>query len=164
MVERGIFEDYNVIDADGHVLESRDLWETYTDQQFRDRAIRLRLKDDGKEYIELDGRPSQFFNIKALASLGSMGRPASEIVRRIKNETYVESAPYGSMHAKERVDLLNREGLRATLLYPSIGLVWECEIEGPVLDIGGSGRNCATFHCGPRRERQIFSGDGLSPL
>ena len=133
MVERRIFEDYNVIDADGHVLEPPDLWETYMDPQFRDRAIRLRLNDDGKEYIELDGRPSQFFNIKALASLGSMGRPASEIVRRIKSETYVESAPYGSMDAKERVDLLNREGLRATLLYPSIGLVWECEIEDPVL-------------------------------
>ena len=33
---------------------------------------------------------------------------------------------FGSMYAKERVELLDREGLRASILYPSIGLTWEC--------------------------------------
>ena len=29
-----------VIDADGHILEPPDLWETYLEPKYRDRAIR----------------------------------------------------------------------------------------------------------------------------
>ena len=32
---------YNVIDADGHILEPLDLWDKYMDPKFRDRAPRL---------------------------------------------------------------------------------------------------------------------------
>src|ERR1043166_6452200 len=32
---------YNVIDADGHILEPLDLWAKYMDRKFRDRAPRL---------------------------------------------------------------------------------------------------------------------------
>ena len=31
---------YNVIDADGHILEPLDLWDKYMDPKFRDRAPR----------------------------------------------------------------------------------------------------------------------------
>ena len=31
---------YNVIDADGHILEPLDLWDKYIDPKFRDRAPR----------------------------------------------------------------------------------------------------------------------------
>ena len=36
---------YNVIDADGHILEPLDLWARYMDPKFRDRAPRL-VKDN----------------------------------------------------------------------------------------------------------------------
>ncbi len=123
----------NIIDADGHILEPPDVWEKYIDPAFRERAVRIRLNADGKEYLELDGRPSRFFNIKAFASLGGMGRSASEIVTSIKTQTYTEAAPFGAMDPKERIALLDQEGLRAAILYPSIGLVWECETEDPAL-------------------------------
>ena len=29
------------VDADGHILEPPDLWETYLDPSFRDRALRI---------------------------------------------------------------------------------------------------------------------------
>jgi uncharacterized protein len=32
---------YNVVDADGHILEPLDLWERYMDPAFRDRAPRI---------------------------------------------------------------------------------------------------------------------------
>ena len=76
MATTGALGHDNVIDADGHVLEPPDVWEKYIDPAFRDRAIRLRLNDEGKEYLELNGRPSRFFNIKAFASLGGMVSPA----------------------------------------------------------------------------------------
>jgi hypothetical protein len=57
---------HNIIDADGHILEPPEVWEKYIDPKFRDRAIRIRVDNDGREYLEFDGRPSKFFNIKAL--------------------------------------------------------------------------------------------------
>jgi hypothetical protein len=35
---------YNVIDADGHILEPFELWGQYTDPKYRDRAPRLDLR------------------------------------------------------------------------------------------------------------------------
>jgi predicted TIM-barrel fold metal-dependent hydrolase len=125
----------NIIDADGHILEPPDTWEKYIDPQFRNRAIRVRLNSEGQEYLEIEGHPSKFFNIKAFTLLGGMGRNQDEIIANMKEKTYVEAAPFGSMIAKERVELLDREGLRATILYPSIGLTWECETEDPELSL-----------------------------
>jgi len=119
----------NIIDADGHVLEPLDTWEKYIDPPYRDRAIRVRADNEGKEYLEIEGHPSKFFNIKTFSLLGGMGRDSDQLTADIKEKTYTEAAPFGSMDAKERVELLDREGLRAAILYPSIGLTWECETE-----------------------------------
>jgi len=120
---------HNIIDADGHILEPPDLWEKYIDPQFRDRAIRVRQGSEGLEYLEIEGHPSKFFNMKAFTLLGGMGRTQDEMTAAMREQTYVEAAPFGSMYAKERVELLDREGLRASILYPSVGLTWECETE-----------------------------------
>src|SRR5262249_3646083 len=119
----------NIIDADGHVLEPLDTWEKYIDPPYRDRAIRVCTDGEGKEYLEIEGHPSKFFNIKTFTILGGMGRSSDQLNADLKEKTYVEAAPFGSMDAKERVALLDREGLRAAILYPSIGLTWECEAE-----------------------------------
>src|SRR5262249_49404330 len=47
-----------VIDCDGHILEPPDLWETYLEPAYRDRALRIRVGDDGFEYLEIDGQRS----------------------------------------------------------------------------------------------------------
>jgi len=126
---------HTIIDADGHILEPPDTWEKYIDPKFRDRAIRVRKSDDGEEYLEISGRRSKFFNIKTFTLLGGMGRNTDEIMADMKEKNYVEAAPFGSMVPKERVALLDREGLRASILYPSIGLTWECETEDPELSL-----------------------------
>ena len=47
---------YNVIDADGHVLEPVDLFEKYIDPAYRDRAPRLIVDTDGKERLLVEGQ------------------------------------------------------------------------------------------------------------
>ena len=84
----------NIIDADGHLLEPSDVWEKYIDPKYRDRALRIRMGSEGKEYLELDGRPSKFFNIKALTLLGGMGRNADQMADSVK-KTYKKAAPFG---------------------------------------------------------------------
>jgi hypothetical protein len=91
----------NVIDADGHVLEPADAWERYIDPAYRDRALRI-VTHDGKEIVEIDGKPSQFFDIKILTMLGAMGKSTEELASMMA-EPYPGSAPFGSMDPKERV-------------------------------------------------------------
>jgi hypothetical protein len=40
---------YNVVDADGHILEPLDLWDRYIDPEFRERRPRFVIDDNGKE-------------------------------------------------------------------------------------------------------------------
>ena len=48
--------DYNVIDADGHILEPFNLWNTYTDPKYRDRAPRLVEDENGKRRLIIEER------------------------------------------------------------------------------------------------------------
>ena len=45
---------YNVIDADGHILEPLDLWDKYIDPKFRDRAPRIVKQENGKERLVIE--------------------------------------------------------------------------------------------------------------
>src|SRR4051812_13701417 len=45
---------YNVIDADGHILEPLDLWDKYIDPKFRDRAPRIVKQESGKERLVIE--------------------------------------------------------------------------------------------------------------
>ena len=47
---------YNVIDADGHILEPFDLWIKYTDPKYRDRAPRLVEDQNGKRRLIIEER------------------------------------------------------------------------------------------------------------
>ena len=62
---------YNVIDADGHILEPVDLWDNYMDPAFRDRAPKMVLDDNGKERLLLEGQI--LGNPKGLGRLGAVG-------------------------------------------------------------------------------------------
>ena len=42
---------YNVVDADGHILEPLDLWDHYMDPEFRDRAPRIVKGENGRERL-----------------------------------------------------------------------------------------------------------------
>ena len=126
--------DYgNIIDADGHILEPLDAWEKYIDPAYRDRALRIR-RHDGREVLELDGKPSRFFNIQTLTGLGAMGKSSQEIAE-LMEQSYPGNAPFGSMDPKERVALLDQEGIAKAILYPSLGLTWECELEDAELSL-----------------------------
>ena len=47
---------YNVIDADGHILEPLDLWDKYMDPKFRDGAPHLVKGEDGKDRLGIEER------------------------------------------------------------------------------------------------------------
>ncbi|HEY2663968.1 MAG TPA: amidohydrolase family protein [Candidatus Binataceae bacterium] len=116
-----------IIDADGHILEPPDLWEKYLEREYAPRAIRVVKNDAGLECLQYDGQPSQQAFAGFLASLGGMGKDGAEL-RPSAERTYVGSAPFGSMDARERIELLDREDLDKAVLYPTIGILWEAEV------------------------------------
>lgn len=114
------------IDADGHVLEPAWLWEEYLEEKYKPRAMRIRVDEDGLEYLELNGKPSARTRKGVLGLMGSMGDPDA---KPGPDRRYMDFIPFGAGDAGQRIDLLQREHLEKAVLYPTIGLLWECEIE-----------------------------------
>jgi predicted TIM-barrel fold metal-dependent hydrolase len=150
-----------IIDCDGHILEPPDLWEKYLEPKYRDRALRIRVGDDGYEYLEINTKRAKLTRPGALGAMGGMGRDVDaarnlreqvargevrpEDVRALKpgpEQTYLKGAGFGTMDMKERVQLLEREGMAKALLYPTIGLLWEAELFDPEL----SGAYCRAYN------------------
>ena len=47
--------EYNVIDADGHVLEPPDLWENYIEPKFRAGCPKIIITAEGGEILRIEG-------------------------------------------------------------------------------------------------------------
>src|SRR5262245_45272695 len=129
--ERLSFE--GAVDADGHILEPPDLWEKYIDPQFRDRALRIVRDENGLEELEIGGERSQLSRRGFPSTLGAMGDPDLRSMQLDPDRTYVGEAPFGSMDPDERLKLLDAENIDAVVLYTTIGLLWEAELEDPDL-------------------------------
>ena len=129
----GRIEAAGAVDADGHILEPPDLWETYIDPQYRDRALRITVDENGLEELEIDGRRSTMSRRGFPATLGAMGAPDLADIQKNPRRTYLRESTYGAMDPAERLALLDAEGLDAVILYTTVGLLWEAELEDPEL-------------------------------
>src|SRR5438132_12354443 len=76
--EDAMTTDELLIDCDGHILEPPDLWETYLEPAYRDRALRIRVGDDGFEHLLIDGRPSTIARPGQLSTLGGLRKRDDE--------------------------------------------------------------------------------------
>ena len=121
------------IDADGHILEPPDMWERYLEPRFRHLALRIVRDSDGLEELEIGGRRSSVSTHGMPSLLGVMGAPDLMTIALDPERTYVSEAAYGSMDPADRVHLLDAEGLDAAVLYPTLGLLWEAELDDPEL-------------------------------
>ena len=120
------------IDADGHVLEPGDLWENYLEERYKDRALRICVDDDGLEYLEINGKPSKRTNKGSLGIMGAMGE---ENLRPSAERRYADSMPFGACDPTDRLALMDQENLACSLLYPTIGLLWEVEETDPEISL-----------------------------
>ena len=126
------FPYVGTVDADGHILEPPDLWESYLEVEYKPRALRIKVDDQGLEYLEIDQKPSARTRRGSLGLMGAMG---SEDMRPSPDRRYADSMPFGACDAAERLSLLDQENLEKSLLYPTIGLLWEVEVTDPELSL-----------------------------
>jgi len=114
--------DYQVIDADGHILEPADLWLNYIEPKYRQRAPRLGVNDEGAEVLQLgdqevtDNGPGRR-RVKVGAT-GAIGAREGRVSVWIK---YAEGRP-GGFDPHARIPDMDAEGIDAAFLYPSLGL------------------------------------------
>ncbi len=121
------------VDADGHVLEPSDIWERYIDPEFRAGAVRIVKDSNGVERMEVGGRASKFMYGSRLTSLAAMGMRREDRIGDRFRGGYGSVAPFGAMDPAERLERIDREGLAAAFLYPTLSLTYETECNDPAL-------------------------------
>ena len=108
--------EYNVIDADGHILEPVDIWDNYMEPKYRDRAPRMFMDTDGRERLNVDGKI--LGGPRGLGRLGGIGLRDGRVPEDLK---YLEGRK-GGFDPHERIKDLDLDGIDAVFLYPSVGL------------------------------------------
>jgi len=116
-----------VVDADSHVLEPPDVWQRYVEPAYRERAVRVVRAVDGRDVLLVDGKPARLTTPEMLGDFGGMGRSLEEQATAALSGRYAENAPAAATDPAARVAQLDREGVAATILYPSLGLQWVAE-------------------------------------
>jgi predicted TIM-barrel fold metal-dependent hydrolase len=117
------------VDADGHILEASTCWEQNCEEKYRTNALRLREDKDGLQFFEINGKPSRVNRAGTFGALGLMGEVTREKGDFDPSIKYGERVPLGACDAKDRLTRLDREGLDAAIIYPSLDLSWETECE-----------------------------------
>ena len=107
---------YNIIDADGHVLEPPDFWQDYMDPAFRDRAPVLFVDTDGQERLRIEGKV--LGGPKGLGFAGAIGARQGAAPTNIR---YVEGRK-GGFDPHARIPDMDLDGIDAVVLYPTLGL------------------------------------------
>src|SRR5215469_6855376 len=154
---------YNVIDADGHILEPPDLWENYIEPKYRDICPRLFVLENGGDMMRIEGnegldigrgkKPVTF------GVTGAFGARDGSVPTRIP---YM-SGKKGGFDPHARIKDMDAEGIDAAFLYPSLGLFL-----GAIKDPEYSAATCRAYnrwladYCATYKER-LF-GAAMLPM
>ena len=126
-----------VIDADGHVLEPRDLWANKLPAKYRDQAIEIRWNESTQLEDEWAG------GVNIMPGLGTTNGWA-RLPRSVRDDPTGlrwEDLTAAGRNAKDRVVELDRDGIDLAVLYPSLGLVL-----GGLTDPGHAIAACAIYN------------------
>jgi hypothetical protein len=115
--EERMGRQYNVIDADGHILEPFTLWNEYLDPAFRDRAPRLIKDNHGKQRLLLEAK--LLGSRAGFGGIGGVG--ARQGVVAAESMDY-EDGRKGGFDPHARIPDMDLDGIDAAFLYPSLGL------------------------------------------
>ena len=112
-----------VVDMDSHVMEPPDLWKNYLEPQYRDRAIRIERDAEGIETIMIDN------DILLKGRLAALGGAEHDAVQTFTDPelTYLDGCPKASYDTDARIQLLDEWGVDMSLVFPTIGILWDKE-------------------------------------
>jgi predicted TIM-barrel fold metal-dependent hydrolase len=141
---------YNVVDADGHILEPLNLWIDYIEPAYRDRAPRLVTNNKGRQQLQVDTALLGSAE-RGLGAIGAIGARDGHVIA--DGFEYSQGRP-GGFDPHKRIPDMDMDGIDAAFLYPSIGL-----FVGGVVDPGLAGAICRAYnrwladYCAPYPDR-----------
>jgi predicted TIM-barrel fold metal-dependent hydrolase len=127
---------YNVIDADGHVLEPVDIWDKYIDPAYRGLAPRLVVDTDGRERLLIEGKV--LGSQKGFGVIGAIGARDHEVPDATMKYT---DGRKGGFDPHARIPDMDLDGIDAAFLYPSVGL-----FAGAIQDPGLAAAVCRAYN------------------
>src|SRR4051812_41935161 len=105
-----------VVDADSHVMEPADLWETYLEPEYRDRAIRI-VEQDGVEQLVMGGQ------VILAGTLAGLGGAHVERNRLFSGMKYADGCPPASYDPAARTAMYDDWGVSCGVVFPTIGIL-----------------------------------------
>jgi predicted TIM-barrel fold metal-dependent hydrolase len=123
----------NVVDGDSHFMEPLDLFERHIDPAFRDRAVRLATDAaTGKRSMIADNKPMKLRDVEeVLGILAGYGQKETGLMTTSFDRYSAFNANWQDMEA--RVRFLDAEEIGPQVIYPSLGIIWEGEVDDPAL-------------------------------
>ena len=128
---------YNVIDADGHILEPLNLWTDYIEPRYRDRAPRLVTNNHGRQQLQVDTALLGSAE-RGLGAIGAIGARDGHV---IADGFEYSQGRAGGFDPHKRIPDMDMDGIDAAFLYPSIGL-----FVGGIQDPGLAGATCRAYN------------------
>jgi predicted TIM-barrel fold metal-dependent hydrolase len=128
---------YNVVDADGHILEPLNLWLDYIDPAYRDRAPQLVTNANGKQQLQIDTMMAGSAE-RGLGAIGAIGARDGHV---IADGFEYSQGRAGGFDPHARIPDMDMDGIDAAFLYPSIGL-----FVGGVVDPKLAGAICRAYN------------------
>jgi predicted TIM-barrel fold metal-dependent hydrolase len=119
-----------VVDADGHVCEPTELWQTYLESKYRDRAVEFKKDDRGREHLVMDGRPCAEALVGMYGLFSGLGSSDYEALFRKGYFGYNDPdiTHPGAYEPKARLEIMNKQGIDIAYIYPTLGLFWDAHI------------------------------------
>ncbi len=122
-----------IIDGDSHFMEPLDLFERYTESAYRERVMRVETDPaSGIRRMLVDGKLMQILDVEEVLGI-AVGYGQKEAGRDIGSfDRYLAfSSEWQDMD--KRVHFLDEEGIDCQVIYPTLGLLWEGDVEDPYL-------------------------------
>lgn len=111
-----------IIDADGHYVESLDAVAQYLDPEYREAAPRHIVDDEGRERLFVAGK--RLGAATPFAGAGDIVTPRGVVPGNPgAGRTYAQREP-GGFDAGKRLEWHDAEGIDASVLFPSVALVF----------------------------------------
>ncbi|MGP0031939.1 MAG: amidohydrolase family protein [Acidimicrobiales bacterium] len=117
---------HHTIDVDQHLFEKRDTWVRHIDPAHRDDALSIVDDDAGWPWLTWRGRPLSPIEIPFPERSADIGE---ERLLRLGGArapyTFEERVPANYGEAGPRLEVLDRFGFDAAVVFPNFGLLWE---------------------------------------
>ena len=124
-----------IVDGDSHFIEPLDLYLQYIDPEYRDRAMHVAEDPtSGKQQMLVDGKRMRLGTKdidEMLSIVVGYGQKEEGSALNEFDRSLMSGGDWQNMD--KRVEFLDAEGLDYQVLFPTLGLLWEGEVQAPGL-------------------------------